>query len=288
MNNKRIFSSETIIGLIVVVILLAGSCNTAQRVPSITARAYHESNESEMRSDSLQGFVSLPGNNVLVRTTFSRDTVTAEIHTKDTLSFISMLINGTSVWFDPSGKKNQQYGVSFPAARSELLRKQKEFMRENENDSLPPRLMTTNFRDWVDMVQSRDAAMTDKKGTRFVGDNLASVNMSSAGELVYRVKFAFSQLDTSYVDQNVISVGVISEIHQAVLLNSQGGGVATRPDISDRDRRRPSQQSNQRRPSQLSQIPINGWVLFLLNEKNINESPSGKSKDDDVYFRQDK
>ncbi len=285
MKNKRIFSTAAIAGLYVVVILLVGSCNTAQRVPSVTARAYHESNESAMRSDSLQGFVSLPDNNVLVRTTFSRDTVTTEILTTDTLSFISMLINGTSVYLDPSGKKNQQFGVSFPAARSELLRKHKELMRESENDSLPPRLITTNFRDWADMVQSRDAAMTDKKGTRFVGDNLASIHMSSTGELIYQVKFAFSQLDTSFVDQNVISVGVISEIHQAVLLNSQGGGVATRPDISDRNRRRPSQQRDQR-PARTTQIPINGWVLFLLNEKNINENPAGQSNEDDVYFHE--
>jgi hypothetical protein len=272
-------------------IILAGfvltSCSATRNIPAFVARSYEATDYSSMQADSMGGYVFFPDTRVLIKSTYTTDTLMAEIRTQDTLSLRSMLGNGVTFWIDPSGKKTQKYGVAFPAARSEMMRRRIELEKEMQNDSVP-RYLSFELSELVGFISNRSAALTDKKGTRFVDNDVARVYLDVTGDLVYEIKFAFSQLDTIPSGETQISIGVDSQVHQAILANSQGGGIATRPNITDRERRA-QQQRPQQRSMRMNQIPVNGWVLFIVNAQTLKMSTpnASDSKEDDIYYRPD-
>jgi hypothetical protein len=287
MNHiKKLHQTGLYFSLILAVLALT-SCSATKNTPGFVANSYKATDYSSMQADSLGGYVFFPDTRVLVRSTFTSDSLMTEIRTADTLSLYSMVGNGVTFWIDPSGKKTEKFGVAYPAARSEMMKRQADFQRENQNDTVK-RYMRFSLSDLVGFISNRSAALTDKKGTRFVDNDVAKVYLDTNGELVYEIKFAFSQLDTVPTGETRISIGVDSQIHQAVIASSQGGGIATRPNITDRERRT-QQQRPQQRPMRMNQIPVNGWVLFVVNAEPLKMSTptAPESKEDDIYYRPD-
>jgi len=290
-NRKPLIN---LLGSLPFILLLATvSCKSTKNTPVFTATGYHIHQETDMLNDTLRGYVFFPGTRVLIRTIYDADTLALEVRTRDTLSLGSMLINGVTIWVDPASKQNQKYGVAFPAARSEMMRRQQDTMKKmmNEEDSIQHQ-EALNLAHWVEAIQKREVIVTDNKGTRFADKNVASVRLSDDGFLIYNIKLAFSQLEVTLLEQKTISIGILSEIHQAVLLNQQGGGgVATRPNISDRNRQQQPHQRTQPRPQRMLQIPVKGWILFNLHKESQQEgTETGTEKPvdtdkDDIYFR---
>lgn len=284
--------------LILLMILSASvSCKTAKNVaPTQMARSYSSDQHEYMLSDSLNGYVFLENTAVKVRTTFESDTVMVEFRTGDRLSIRSILINGVSVWLDPKGEKQQKFGIDFPAARSEILRRFQESQQQSQDsaseegeaasDTISPPPPVFNAEEWVNSLQNRNAVITDSTGTRFADPSVYRVFLDKNGELVYQIKFSFGQLGIETDELKSLSVGIISQLHQAVLQGSQGGGgIATRPDISDRNRAPRPQQPTQR-PTRAQLIPVEGWILFLLTNDPIeleNKIEYHKNTGDDIY-----
>ncbi|MFW5708465.1 MAG: hypothetical protein ACOC12_11110, partial [Bacteroidota bacterium] len=130
----------------------------------------------------------------------------------------------------------------------------------------------------------RQAVITDTRGTRLADKETATLSLNHRGELVYLVRFEFARLGISGEDQQRISIGIVAELHQAQLASSGGGGMATRPNITERERQQ--RQSRAVRAPRMMLIPVNAWMAFLINEE-MTEDPSRQesSEDsDDVYF----
>jgi hypothetical protein len=263
-----------------ILLFLTVSCKSTKNVPVFSATGYHVNQEAAMLTDTLRGYVFFPGTRVLIRTIFDADTLSMEVRTRDTLSLASMLVNGVTIWLDPTSKQNQTYGIAFPAARSEMMRQLNEPTKKitHEEDSIPhPEVVS--LAKWVEAIQKREVIVTDNKGTRFAEKHVASVELNE-GYLIYNARIAFSQMDVSVLEQKTISIGILSEIHQAILLGQHGGGgVATRPNISDRNRQQqqPSQRT-QPRPNRMAQIPVKGWILFNLHSETQPEKMETKKQ----------
>ncbi len=284
--------------VLLMILLTTVSCKTSKNLaPTQMGRSYSLDHKEDMEADSLKGYVQLENSAVLVRTTFESDTVLVEVRTDDRLTTRSVIVNGLSIWVDPKGEKRQSFGIDFPAARSEILRRYQESLQqpnqssipnagEAENDSVsaPPPVFSPQ--EWVTSLQNRNAVLTDSTGTTFADPKVAKVFLDYNGDLVYQVKFSFGQLGVDSDEIKAISVGVISEIHQAINPNAQGGGgIATRPDISDRNRQPRPQQPTQRQP-RAPQIPVEGWILFLLTNDPVemeNKIEYHKNTGDDIY-----
>jgi hypothetical protein len=285
MKENRFPMRNTIIILVLAALTTFTSCRSTMMASLPTAQSYTHDQKETLEADTLGGFVFLPDTRVKVRSIHDTDSLWIEVRTSDTLSLRSMLINGTSVFIDPEAGKSSKFGISFPAARSEMMRRQEEILQQaqSENDTVP---VTIQFDAafWVDAMQKRDAVITDSRGTRFVDHQTASVSLNGDGELVYLVRFSFSQFEISGEEQQRISIGVLSQLHQAQMASPGGGGVATRPNITERER-----QQRQAQPSRIPRlrlIPINSWMAFLINEEMTEDtSQNNPSKgNDDVYF----
>ncbi len=261
------------------------SCRTTTPAVLPKAQSFSVQQEEALQADTTGGFVRMPDTRVMVRSLHSDDSLWIEVRTSDTLSLRSMLINGLSIFIDPEAGKSTKFGVNFPAARSEMLKRQEEIMKQasSENDSVPPQIkFDTAY--WVDIMKTRQAVITDTLGTRFADKETATLSLNHRGELVYLVRFEFARLGISGEDQQRISIGIVAELHQAQLASSGGGGMATRPNITERERQQ--RQSRAVRAPRMMLIPVNAWMAFLINEE-MTEDPSRQesSEDsDDVYF----
>jgi hypothetical protein len=256
-----------------IILIMLGSCKPAQKAPVARGHAYHSNQSAAIQADSLQGYFLFPENKVFVRALYDSDSIMVEVRTNDTLSVRSMLVNGMTIWLDPKGKQNREFRVTYQAARSELFR---------ESDEGASRFETTRL---AQRIQDRGAVLTDNKGTRFVDKNTARITFDERGNLVYVIRMAFSQLGTTAENLNELSIGVTSELHQAVMATNQGGGgIATRPNIGER---RPQQQNqNQQRMPRFMAIPINNWVLLSMNTTSDQQPKvAGDKSDDDIYFK---
>jgi hypothetical protein len=260
--------------LSLVIILLAVSCKPAQKAPAAKARAFHTNQAEAIQADSLQGYYLFTENKVFVRTLYDADSIMVEVRTSDTISLRSMLVNGMTIWLDPEGKQNRNFRVTYPAARSEMFRTSDEGVSRFETRRL------------VQRIQERGAVLTDDKGTRFVDNQVARITYDERGNLTYVIRMAFSQLGTSMDALNALSIGVTSDLHQAVMANNQGGGgIATRPNIGERNR--PQQQPQQHRPTgpRIMAIPINNWLLVSMRNEPAQPNVAGDKSGDDIYFR---
>ena len=283
--------------LLICASVLLHSCRTILPPALPVSQSHSHETASALETDSQNGFVRMPDSRVRVKSIHDSDSIELEIRTADTLTLRSLLINGVSVWFDPKAERNTSFGISFPAARSEMMRRQEQIIREHEEqrrqrmeqgDTIP-RPIPFNPRMWVEAMQDRQPVVKDQEGTRFAERENAQIFLDKNGELVYKVRFAFSQMGVSGEDQKRISIGIVSELHRAQLASPGGGGVATRPDISDRDRRQqPRTTQPQQRPVRMNLIPVNTWMAFLINEEMPENQDEAESKremrdNDDVY-----
>lgn len=281
---------KNITGLILLVALITfHSCKSTMVTPGTVRSSYPVEEQSTMRSDSLQGFSFLPDSLVKTRSIHDADSIWFEIRISNPLAIRSVIINGMSVFFDPEARKNQKFGVSIPAARAEMLRRQEAANGEKKAqpaDTLEPAPMFDPSQ-WVEAIRMREAVLTDTKGTRFAGEEAVKLFLDDNNELVYQIRFAFDQMGVSGEEVQRISIGIVSQLHQAQLAGSQGGGgVATRPNISDRDRNRQQpRQTPQQRPSTMRLIPVEAWQVLLINEKPTEEqNDANDSMDtDDIY-----
>jgi hypothetical protein len=110
------------------------------------------------------------------------------------------------------------------------------------------------------------------KGTRFAKQNAAWVELNQDGSIVYYIRLGFNQLDVKPDQHQKISVGVISQIHQAQLLGGQqssGGPPGTGTT------RRPQQQAPQRgQMMRTPQVSVNSWIILNLKDDSEIEGSS--------------
>ncbi|TVQ16633.1 MAG: hypothetical protein EA361_03825 [Bacteroidetes bacterium] len=282
------YSRKYLAALIVLAAMITfHSCSSKMVTPGAVRSSYHIEEQSVMKTDSLEGFSFLPDSRIKTRSIHDADSIWLEIRTSDTLTIRSLVINGMTVFFDPEAKKNQKFGISIPAARAEMLRRHDATPAENatkSSDTIQPALMFDPSQ-WVEAIRLREAVVRDNKGTRFASTENVKLFMDDNNELVYLIRFAFDQMGVSGEELQRISIGIVSQLHQAQLAGQQGGGgVATRPNISDRNRQQP-RQTTQQRPIRMRLIPVNTWQVLLINEQPPEEkSDATDSSDrDDVY-----
>lgn len=257
------------------------SCSSTRSVGTIAAS--FPVKDSVHLAHSNEGFVFLADSLVKVRSFHGQDSIWIEVKAHKEISSRSMLINGLSIWLDPEAKKNEKYGISFPAARAEMLRRQDELLRKmrESGDSLKP--MPFDPQPWVDAVNERNAVVKEKNGTRFAGTDIAKVYLDHDGKLVYRIRFSFSQMGVDKEEISRFSIGVVSEQHQAQLLGAnQGSSVATGASRGHRSRTAPDAPS---RPDQrVRLVPVKDWVVFLLNPEEVKDPVSQKgNRKNDMY-----
>lgn len=283
MNSRKYLT-----GLIVLVAMVTfHSCKSTMVTPGTVRSSYFVEEQNTMKSDSLQGFSFLPDSLVKTRSIHNADSIWFEIRVSNPLAIRSVIINGMSVFFDPEAKKNQKFGVSIPAARAEMLRRQEAANGENTTqpaDTLEP-AQRFDPSQWVEAIRMREAVLTDTNGTRFASEEAVKLFLDDNNELVYQIRFAFDQMGVSGEEVQRISIGIVSQLHQAQLAGSQGGGgVATRPNISDRNRQQP-RQTTQQRPYNMRLIPVEAWQVLLINEKPSEEQndTNDSLETDDVY-----
>ena len=244
--------------------LIHTSCSTV-RTATVSATAYQLQDQS-WQQDSLQGYVFIPNSQVKVRTRFEQDSIFTEIRTSDSLSIRSLLINGVSVWIDPEGKQNEKFGIAFPAARAEMMRRQEELIQKMYESGDTLRRIPFDHATWVEAVNKRESVVRDNLGTRFATTHQAKVLLDEAGELVFKIRFAFSQTGKSAEELSNFSIGIISELHQAQLISSGQG--QQRTGASDRYGR-PRQQAppRQERTDRIRLIPVKGWVVLSMESR---------------------
>lgn len=281
---------KNLMGFIILVAMITfHSCSSQMVTPSTVRSSYPIEEQSAMKSDSLKGFRFSQDSLVKTRSIHDADSIWFEIRVSNPLAIRSVIINGMSVFFDPEAKKNQKFGVSIPAARAEMLRRQEAANGKNKTqpaDTLEPAPMFDPSQ-WIEAIRMREAVLTDTNGTRFASEEAVKLFLDDNNELVYQIRFAFDQMGVSGEELQRISIGIVSQLHQAQLAGQQGGGgVATRPNISDRDRNRQQpRQTPQQRPSTLRLIPVDAWQVLLINEKPSEEqNDANDSMDtDDIY-----
>ncbi len=222
-------------------------------------------NDTSYKTDSLEGFIILPDSKAMLRSMHDEDSIYLEVKAEDRLTLQSILINGLTVWIDPKAKRNEDYGVIFIAARSEMFRRREELVKQlekSQDDIASDNLYTTQT--WVDAVNQRDVVIKDVNGTRFAEKYVAHIFLDRDGSLNYVIQFGYDQLGIEYSTTNKISVGVISEVHQAQLQgasqSSMGGPPGTGMRTPQQSRQRPQQQVR------MPQVPLEAWVILLLGE----------------------
>ena len=235
----------------------------------ITRQSYHVDDRS-WEEDTLRGYIRIPDSRVLVRSMFDEDSIYIEIRTRDSLSIRSMLTNGASIWIDPSAKQNQRFGIAIPAARAEMMRRQEEILQEMREQGDTVRRIPFDFAFWTQVVNERQAVITDARGTRFAPEHQARIYLDNNGFLVYDIRFSFSQLGMEKEETERFSVGIISEPQQlmAAAPQQQMGG----PPMDRNRRTSPQARPAERRPERLVFIPVRGWIAFTLGEKPISEN----------------
>ncbi len=278
-------SRKNLAGLIILVAMITfHSCRSQMVTPGTVRSSYHIEDQNVMKADSLEGFSFLPDSRIKTRSIHDADSIWLEIRSSDTITIRSVIINGMTVFFDPEAKKNQKFGVTIPAARAEMLRRHEAGPAENAGqsaDTLQPALRFDPSQ-WVEAIRMRDAVITDNKGTRFASEEAVRLFLDDNNELVYQIRFAFDQMGVSAEELQRISIGIVSQLHQAQLAGQPGGGgIATRPDISDRNRQQP-RQTTQQRPARMRLIPVDAWQVLLINEQP-SEQKSDTMDRDDIY-----
>jgi hypothetical protein len=248
---------------LIMLLILFTSCS--QKAIKVSTQSFRSGDTSFM-NDTLQGFVKLPDSEVMLRSTHSNDSLIVEVKINERATLRSVLTNGISIWIDPKTERNENYGMTFTAARSEMFRRRDEIAQSNQKaDSAAIALYT--IRTWVEAVNQREIVVTDVKGTRFSDKDHAQAFLDQEGNLIYFIKMGFAQLGITPENNSSVSVGVISQVHQAQLLNSGQGSVGGPPGTGMR--RQPG--SNPGAQIRTPQIAVNSWIIVTLNNDTSSE-----------------
>ncbi len=283
MNCKK-----NLTGLIFLVAMITlHSCSPKMVAPVTVRSSYTKEEISAIESNSFQGFRFLQDSLVQTRSIHDADSIWFEIRISNPLVVRSVIINGMAIFFDPEAKKNQEYGIAIPAARAEMLRRKESVKEETTKQSTDTLAPEERFEPtiWIEAIRRREAVVTDTKGTRFATKETMQLFMDDNNELVYKIRLAFEQIGVSGEDVERISIGIISDLHQAQLSAPQGGGIATRPNISDRNRQQQPRQNSQPRSPGMSLIAVEAWQVLLINEELTEEQKDANNhrEGDDVY-----
>jgi hypothetical protein len=252
--------------LLLITLITVSSCS--EKAIQVSAPS-HLRGDTSHQADTLEGFTFFPDTRVMLRSIHDNDSLYLEIKIEDRVTLHSVLTNGLSVWIDPKSGRNETYGMAFTAARAEMLGRREELMRELEKeDADTVALLRFATHKWVEAVNEREVVVKDLKGTRFADKGLASVSLDENSNLIYYMKFGFSQLGLTPQEVERISIGVISQIHQAQIAGGQQGGISGPPGTGTRSR---PQQSTVR-PMRLPQVPVNSWIVITMASKKEQTS----------------
>ncbi len=263
------------------VIILVGfiyACSSITSAPLSQVGSHPTQNLSEVPDD---GYAYIADSVIQIRSLFTDDSIRIQAKTSHPVAIRSILTNGVSIWVDHKGKRNEDYGISFPAARSEMLRKQEEIMEQLQQKGDTVKSIPFNPQKWVQLVNERDAVIIDKQGTQFADTNIARLWMDDIRRtLHYDIRLSLTQMGIDREKSAQVSVGFSSEVHQAQLLSGQGGGMAVSGDNFGRSRRQTEQQLERARL-----IPVKGWILFLLDDDSAADAPAEtqKQRNDNYY-----
>lgn len=281
MNHQRITFF-----LFIVVLVVLTSCSNQKQV-STRAMSWEKNGQSS-QLPSAEFFVELPETAVSVRSSHSSDSLSIEIVTRDFVTIQSMIVNGVSVWIDPEAEKNETFGISFPAARAQMLKryqanKQNGNEKSSTNDSVAP--PPFEMEKWVELMKKQRKVIKDKNGTMFDDENQGTLDLTENRVLQYFVRFSWEQLSIDPEEKSKISIGVISESPQlATQGNPQQQSMAPRDPYGRTTTRRPPPQED--RPQRMALIPVKGWVAFYLDAETFREEKETvpESKNDDYPY----
>ncbi|MFW5892149.1 MAG: hypothetical protein ACOCUQ_01975 [Bacteroidota bacterium] len=258
------------------------SCSSQKQVP--TRGLSLQTNESTPKLPNSEHFVELPETEVSVRSTHSTDSLWIEIVTNDFVTIQSMIINGVSVWIDPEAENNETFGISFPAARAQMIKRyqqNKSKVDSASNDSVVmPRF---EMKKWVELMKKQRKVVKDKKGTMFDDRNQGTMDLSPTRVLTYLVRFSWEQLGIDPEEKSRISIGVISESPQLIVQdNRQQQSMAPRDPYGRTTPVRPPPQED--RPQRMELISVKGWIAFYLDaQKFKQESESVPESENQDY-----
>jgi len=257
------------------------SCSNQKQVS--TRAMSLQKNEPTAQLPSAEYFIELPGTAVSVRSTHSPDSLWIEIVTNDFITIQSMIINGVSVWVDPEAETNETYGISFPAARAQMIKRYQQNRSNGDsspNDSVAP--PPFEMEKWVELMKKQRKVVKDKNGTMFDDENQGLLDLNETRVLTYFVRFSWDQLGIDPEEKSKISIGVISESPQlATQDNRQQQSMAPRDPYGRTTPRRPPPQDD--RPQRMALIPVKGWIAFYFDAQTFREEsesvPESKNQD---------
>lgn len=247
------------------------SCN--EKAINISTPSYQRG-DGALEQSANDGFITLPESQVLFRSIHTHDSLFIDIAINDNITRNSILTNGLSVWIDPKAERNQTYGMTFIAARSEMLKRRGEFIKllAQENADTTAILMLAAHT-WVEAVNRRESVLKDNKGTRFADENQTQVYLDNLNNLHYRMHFGLDQIGLTPGSDHKISIGVISNVHEAQMQSSQHGGSNRHPMGSPRSWAQPPQT----RTVAMPQVPVNSWIIVTL-PKFTDDKPQPESE----------
>jgi len=273
-NSKRSYFLPTnMIKWILVALtpVIVFSCN--EKAIQISTPSFQRGDATHAKSTT-EGFITLPESQVMFRSVHTYDSLFIDIKIDDNITRNSVLTNGLSVWVDPKSERNQTYGMTFVAARSEMLKRRDEFIRQlAQNNADTSAILMMAARTWVDVVNQRESVIKDKKGTRFADENQTEVFLDNQNNLHYRMKLGLEQLGLTPGTADSISIGVVSNVHVAQMQSSQSSGM-NRPAMGSP---RSWSQPTQTRPAVMPQIPVNSWIILTLSE-SIDYNPQTEAE----------
>jgi hypothetical protein len=252
-------SGSIILAMLMLITLITVSSCSEKAIRVSTPS--HIRGDTAHQADTLEGYTIFPDTRVMLRSFHDNDSLFLEVKIEDRITLRSVLTNGLSVWIDPKAGRNETYGMAFTAARAEMLGRREELMRELEKEEVDSAaLLRFATRTWVEAVSKREVVVKDIKGTRFADKNLASVNLDENDNLIYTIKFGLGQLGLSPDEDQRISIGVVSQLHQAQIPGGQQGGISGPPGTGTRSR----PQQTTVRPMRMPQVPVNSWIVITM------------------------
>jgi hypothetical protein len=257
-NSIHLSGSMILTTLLLITLIIVSSCS--EKAIQVSTPS-HVRGDTAYQSDTLEGFTIFPDTRVMLRSIHDNDSLYLEVKIEDRIALRSVLTNGLTVWIDPKAGRNETYGMAFTAARAEMLGRREELLRELEKEEADTAaLLRFATHTWVEAVNQREVVVKDLKGTRFADKGVASVSLDENSNLIYNMKFSFSQLDLKPQEVERISIGVISQIHQAQIAGGQQGGISGPPGTGTRSR----PQQTTIRPMRLPQVPVNSWIVITM------------------------
>ncbi len=243
------------------------SCTTLTQLPSTRAHFSHNLDAAEHPEN---GFVYFSETKLEVLGLYNEDSVRFWLRTSDPRTSAGLLLNGLSVWIDPSAETNQDFGVIYPSASHTLIQKEMKRLRDTvniDNDTLDDRRFDVSR--LIKSVEFRKAVVQTVDGTNFATAQQARFYSDSDKTLNYVVTLSFSELGIGKQEDLRISVGAISEGMELPRNDSYNRYPGT-TGPGDRRGYPPGRHYPQKEPVEQEKPPIsvNAWMVFVFNGEN--------------------